>query len=263
MVMRDVTRNITTFSVPFARQGIFNIGGRGTLVRLSSGAVAIFSPVALTQAVLGKIQDGGNRLDYIIAPDLEHHIFISQWKSAFPSAKIIGPEGLPEKRAKQRDDYIQPDEFSTVFKAATKRDMTITPEFDADFEYEYVDAHMNRELVFFYKPDRVLIEADLLFNLPAVEQYSKAGLQKNGKLSTLLNKAFNAVFTTEGDLTWLRRFQWYITASKDRAGFAESIKRINDWDFHTIIPCHGGVIELNAKEKFQDVFQWQLHSKQN
>lgn len=31
MVIRTITPNVVTFSVPFARFGILNIGGRGTL----------------------------------------------------------------------------------------------------------------------------------------------------------------------------------------------------------------------------------------
>ncbi len=31
MVIRDITPNITTLSVPFSRFGLFRIGGRGTI----------------------------------------------------------------------------------------------------------------------------------------------------------------------------------------------------------------------------------------
>ncbi|CAG9947897.1 unnamed protein product [Clonostachys rosea f. rosea IK726] len=95
MVIRHVTPNIVTFSVPFARFGTAKIGGRGTLVKLSSGNLAVFSPVALTEAAKAKVAELGGNLAYIIALDYEHHIFISEWATQYPGVKIIGPEGAP------------------------------------------------------------------------------------------------------------------------------------------------------------------------
>jgi hypothetical protein len=43
MVIRDVTPNITTLSVPFSRYGIFRIGGRGTIGM--SFLIYFFSPL--------------------------------------------------------------------------------------------------------------------------------------------------------------------------------------------------------------------------
>jgi hypothetical protein len=78
---------------------------------------------------------------------------------------------LPEKRAADNSiTYKVP--FTTVFTAKSKASITISEEFDRDFEYEYVDVHQNKEIVFFYKPEKTLIEADYVFDLPATEQYS-------------------------------------------------------------------------------------------
>ncbi|KAJ0145038.1 hypothetical protein CTA2_1054, partial [Colletotrichum tanaceti] len=261
MVIRDLTPNVTTFSVPFSRFGAIKIGGRGTLVRLSSGALAVFSPVALTDAVRAKIAEKGGDLAYIVAPDIEHHIFLSEYKAAFPAARLIGPDGLPQKRAKQTSDpKINPsDEFFLAFKGGPdKRAAAVTPEFDADFEYEYVDAHPNKEIAFFYKPDRLLIQADLLFNLPPTEQYSRAPEGERDPSSGLANRLFGSLQTTEGDVKWVKRFQWYVMSAKDRPAFNDSIRRIDAWDFDTMVPCHGDTIQGDGKERFRKVFEWHL-----
>lgn len=255
MVIRNVTPNIATFSVPFARFGKIKIGGRGTLVKLTSGGLAVFSPVAFTEAVKTKVIEMGGDVRYIVALDFEHHIFISEWAKEFPAAKIIGPQGLPEKRAKQDDPNIGKEEFAVVFTKENKREMHISEEFDADFLYEYVDAHANLELVFFYKPDRVVIEADLLFNLPATEQYSKVP-DAEKPADGFLGKLFSGIQDTQGDAKWIKRFNWYLV--KDRESFNESMQRIEAWDFVTMIPCHGDVLEGDAKETFRKVFQWHL-----
>lgn len=230
-------------------------------MKLSSGALAVFSPVALTDGTKAKIAEMGGQVGYIVALDIEHHIFISEWAKAYPDAKIIGPEGLPEKRAKQKDEKIGQEKFSVVFTKENKRQTKISDEFDADFDYEYADGHGNRELVFFYRPDKTMIEADLLFNLPANEQYSRA--PKDEKETTgFASKIFNNVQSPEGDAKWMQRFTWYL-AVKDRTSFNESVQTMSQWDFKTIIPCHGDVIEGNGKEIFLKVFEWHLKGSKN
>lgn len=70
MVIRKINEHITTLSVPFLRFGRIKIGGRGTLVRLRDGSVAVFSPVALTPQVKETVAAMGE-VKYITAPDLE------------------------------------------------------------------------------------------------------------------------------------------------------------------------------------------------
>ncbi|CAM1502258.1 Fc.00g042420.m01.CDS01 [Cosmosporella sp. VM-42] len=260
MVIRNVTPNIATFSVPFSRFGKIKVGGRGTLVKLSSGNLAVFSPVALTDAVRAKVDEMGGSVSYIVALDFEHHIFISEWARAYPGAKIVGVEGLPEKRAKQshEDEKIGDEKFDVVFTKANKKTTHISEEFDADFQYEYVDGHANLELVFLYKPEKVVIEADLLFNLPATEQYSKVP-EAERPSGGFVGKIFEGVQNIEGEAKWLKRFNWY--TAKDRTSFNESMKVINEWDFVTMIPCHGDVMEGDGKEKFLKVFEWHLKGK--
>ncbi|KAJ9155270.1 Beta-lactamase-like protein [Pleurostoma richardsiae] len=259
MVIRNITPNVVTFSVPFARFGVLKVGGRGTLVKLTSGALAIFSPVALTPEVKAKIAELGGTVKYIIAPDIEHHIFISEWAAQFPEATLIGPEGLPEKREKANEERIGKEKFGVVATAAAKAEgkLSVSPEFDADFDLEYVDAHPNKELVFFYRPDKILIEADLMFNLPANEQYSRVpaaqALQKG-----VAERIFGSLQTTAGEAKGMKRFMWYVFSAKDRKGFNASAKKINEWDFKTIIPCHGDTIEGNGKEIFEKIFEWHL-----
>ncbi|KAL2023531.1 hypothetical protein VTK56DRAFT_2139 [Thermocarpiscus australiensis] len=262
MVIRDVTPNVVTFSVPFLRFGRFAIGGRGTLVRLSSGALAVFSPVALTEATKAKVASLGGDVRYLVAPDIEHHIFLSEWAAAYPDAKLVGPEGLPEKRQKAHhaDPKIGKEPFAVVVTRQNRRDVKVGEDFDRDFEMEYVPAHPNRELVFLYKPDKVLIEADLMFNLPAEEQYSRVPEGKKPRPG-LLGRFFESMQTTKGEAKGMKRFMWHAISRKDRKGFNESVQRIAQWDFETIVPCHGETIVGTGKEVFKKVFEWHLEAK--
>lgn len=253
-VIRSLTSNITTISLPFSRFGRISLGARATLVRLSSGSLAVFSPVKLTEPVRAAVEElgGGKGVAYVVAPDIEHHIGVSEWKAAYPNAKLLGPEGLPEKRANQG----KTETFDVVFTKG--KEWKVDEEFDRDFEVEYVPAHPNREIAFLYKPDKVVIEADLMFNLPPDEQYS---LAKSERTNNVLDRIFHAIAKTEGDLTWTRRFMWYAMSSSDREGFNASLRRIDAWDFDTVVPCHGDTMLGDGKERFRKVFQWHLENK--
>jgi hypothetical protein len=272
MVIRDLTPNVVTLSVPFTRGGKIKFGGRATLVRLSSGSLAVFSPVALTPDVRAKIDalvasgsnpaiDPARKVSHIVATDREHHIFLSEWKAAYPGAKLIGPNGLPEKRKQQAasgsDDKIRDDPFAVVFPdGPSKLDVTIDAEFDADFSYEFVDSHVNKEIVFLYRPDRVLIEADLVFNMPPTEQYQR--VPEAERAPGLADRLFWGANTLEGDLKWARRLQWHLMSRGNRPSFNESIARIAEWDFDTLVPCHGETVVGGAKAKFVSLFEWHL-----
>ncbi|AEO65169.1 uncharacterized protein THITE_2047627 [Thermothielavioides terrestris NRRL 8126] len=265
MVIRDVAPNVVTFSVPFLRFGRFPIGGRGTLVRLTSGALAVFSPVALTDAARAKVAELGGDVRYLVATDIEHHIFLSEWAAAYPGAKLVGPEGLPEKRrkaaAKGNDAKIGAEPFAAVITKENCKDVSrIGEDFAADFDMEYVHAHPNRELVFLYRPGRVLIEADLMFNLPAAEQYSRVPAAQRPRPG-LLARLFEGLQSTEGEALAMKRFLWHAVSRADRAAFNESVRRIAAWDFDTVVPCHGETLVGDGKAVFQKVFAWHLGGK--
>lgn len=182
---------------------------------------------------------------------------LTPWSQAYPNAKVIGPQGLPEKRAKSSPEDAAV-KFHTVITKENKHSVKISDEFDKDFEYELVDAHPNQEIVFCYKPDRTLIEADLMFNGPPKEQYSRTGQDVgNGWMAWVMNKMQG----TEGTALGQKRMLWYGFSAKDRTGFNTSIKRINEWEFSRIIPCHGDVVDSDGKGVFQRVFEWHLQAQ--
>jgi hypothetical protein len=205
----------------------------------------------LTPEVKETISQMGE-LKYITAPDIEHHISLGEWHKAYPNAKIIGPEGLPEKRAKQKNEDVP---FATVFTKANRGTVKVDDEFDREFNYEYMPSHMNKEIAFCHKPSKTLIEADVFFNLPATEQFSKSGEAAN---AGILTKLFIFLNNTNGNTLAQKRFIWHVLSASDRKGFASSISKIDGWDFDTVVPCHGDVIETGGKGVFQRVFQWHI-----
>ena len=195
----------------------------------------------------------GDKVGYIAALDYEHHIFVTEWAKAFPSAKLLGVEGLPEKR--EKDKATAGNTFQHVWTQKNKGEMKVDAEFDREFDYEYVGSHANKELVFCHRPNKTLIEADMMFNLPAREQFSRTG---DDPTTGFLTKLFIGMQNTVGAATWQKRFLWYAASSGDRKGFNQSAQKIAGWDFERIIPCHGDVIESGGKGIFEKVFEWHL-----
>ncbi|KAF8543202.1 hypothetical protein BDD12DRAFT_874824 [Trichophaea hybrida] len=251
LVIRTVVPEITTFSVPFLRFGKFKFGGRSTVIKLSSGNLAIFSPIPLSSDVTSTLTSIGGSVSYIIAPDMEHHMQLGPYKTAFPTAVVIAPEGLREKRAKQGDQDV-PVDFA--FSKTNKNGMKLPEEFLRDFEVEFWDSHANKEITLLHKPSRTLIEADLLFNLPAREQYSNTDEDPTkGPWTKLVMYFMNTTLGHKGQ----QRFNWYV-ACKDKPSWAESARRVAAWDFDRIIPCHGDVIETDGNDVFRRLFAWHL-----
>ncbi|KAI7468216.1 hypothetical protein KC357_g6802 [Hortaea werneckii] len=258
MMMRKITPDVLVCSTPFLRFGRIKIGGRGTIVKLASGNLAVFSPVALTDTVKKEVAGFGNGdIKYITALDQEHHIFLESWHKQFPHAQVLMPETLPEYRKKQ--GYYQiPQENSVLFKKDTAPGQTkVSEEFDQEFEHEYVSAHANQELVFNHKPSKTMIQGDFLFNLPAYEQFSKTDMSPT---SGILTKLMCKINSTEGEATWQRRFIWYAISAANRQGFNDSCQRIGKWDFDRLVPCHGDVIESGGKGIFEKVMKWHLEA---
>ncbi|EME79078.1 uncharacterized protein MYCFIDRAFT_190127 [Pseudocercospora fijiensis CIRAD86] len=255
MIIRKLTPDIMTCSTPFLRMGRIKIGGRGTIVRMATGSLAVFSPVALTETVKKETNDMGT-VRYLVALDQEHHMFLESWHKAYPEAKILAPETLPSLRAQQKYSNL-PASNLHLFRKSDPSPPSVDPPFDSEFQTEYVWSHTNKELIFHHKPSRTLIEADLLFNLPATEQFSKTSTSAN---TGLLTKLVIGLQNTQGTAIWQKRLLWYALSATDRGEFNESMKRISEWGFERIVPCHGDVIERDGKGVFEKVMEWHLEA---
>lgn len=111
-----------------------------------------------------------------------------------------------------------------------------------------------------------MIFADVFFNLPAYEQYSRSGSVGGGggggvsATDGIYTRIFTTFQNTRGNAIWQKRFMWYV-AVKDREAFGKSAKRIMGWEFDRVIPCHGDVIETGGKGVFEKMVDWFVKGK--
>ncbi|KAF9644252.1 hypothetical protein BDM02DRAFT_3122223 [Thelephora ganbajun] len=232
VVIREITPEVVTFSKPFSRfLGWFPMGGRSTAIKLSSGDVWVIASTPFSNETKDAVEKLGI-VKYILAADADHHYFLTEWKKNYPEAKMIGVETLPEKK---KGEYWK---FDEIYKPGSENKFG----FEADIEAVYFSGFSKKDVAWFHKASKTLIVADLIFNLPANEQYSKSKQRKTGFLTKKLNPYAE----------FHKKFIW--GESKDKAAMARDAKTVYGWDFERIIPCHGDTIETKAKEAWASVY---------
>ncbi|KAJ7731128.1 hypothetical protein DFH07DRAFT_968873 [Mycena maculata] len=231
-VIREVATNVWTFSRPFERFGIIPFGGRSTAIKLSNGGVWVLASTTLDAETKTKIDELGP-VQYIIGADAVHHLFLGEFKKAYPAAKLIAPAAAVENADK-----------TLAFNGVWGRDPPDTKYgFEEDIKACYFSGYKNKDVAFFHPASATMIQADLLMNLPCTEQYSK----------TTSSGAVPLV----GDLgpsSWMHG-QLSKSMGEDKAAMKRDVKTVADWDFSRIIPCHGDVIETGGKQAWLDAYK--------
>lgn len=123
---------------------------RCVIVRLDDETLWIWSPVALSDGLKAAV-DGLGAVAHLVSPNKIHHLYLQDWKSAYPQARLWGPRSTIDKR----DDLAFEDALTD--KAPEPWDGQIDQAwFRGSF---FMD-----ELVFFHRASRTAILADLSEN---------------------------------------------------------------------------------------------------
>jgi len=236
-VIREVAKDVWIFSCPFKRFGIMPVGGRSTAVKLANSDIWVLASTKLDEPTKSKLDELGGRVKYIVGADAVHSLYLSEFKKAYPEAKLIG---VPEHLSKS---HLKDVEFDGVYG----RDPEGTKYgFEDEIQACYFSGFINKDVAFNHVASRSLIVADLLFNLPATEQFSASKSYSNFPFANSFTP-----FTSAH-----KRFLW--SATKDKEAMKKDAKIVNGWDFDRIIPCHGNVIETGGKNAWTEAFKWHL-----
>ncbi|HUB48309.1 MAG TPA: DUF4336 domain-containing protein [Acetobacteraceae bacterium] len=125
---------------------------RAAVIRLSQGGLFIWSPVALSSMLRGSIDLLGP-VHCLVSPNALHHLFLAEWQSAYPAARLYGSPRLRRKR--------QDLAFAGVLGDAPE------PEWAADIDQVVVRGSFAlTEIVFFHRSSHTVLFADLIQNFP-------------------------------------------------------------------------------------------------
>ncbi|RPD56904.1 hypothetical protein L226DRAFT_512770 [Lentinus tigrinus ALCF2SS1-7] len=232
IVIREVVPNVWTFSRPFTLFGLVPVGGRSTAIKLDSGGVWILASTPLTDETKQKLAELGD-VKYIAAGNHFHNLFLKSYKEAYPGAKLIGPDALTKKK-----------EFAGLTLDAAFSETNPEPElgFEDEVEACYFSGHANKDIAFYHKASKTVITADLLFNIPATEQFSKTSQSPKSIL-------FGGMKPKGWQMPW---FIW--AKQQNKTAMVREAKKVYSWDFDRLIPCHGDVIETGAKAAWKSAW---------
>ncbi|EPQ53608.1 hypothetical protein GLOTRDRAFT_78633 [Gloeophyllum trabeum ATCC 11539] len=235
-VIREVAKNVWTFSCPFSRFNLVPFGGRSTAIKLASGDVWVLASTPLNDATKSKLQELGP-VKYIVGADAVHTLYLGEFKRAYPNAKLVAVQEAIKKKQNE----------GLMFDGAWGADPAGTEYgFESDIQHCYFSGFKNKDVAFFHPASKTLIEADLLFNLPCNEQYSKTS--SSGKVP---------FFGTLNPYMYMhKRFAWMMGADKE--AMKRDVKTVAGWDFERIIPCHGDVIEENGNKAWREAYKWYI-----
>ena len=67
------------------------------IIRLANNELFVWSPVPLSEELRDETDALGN-VRYLVAPNSLHHLYVSEWKAAYPDAVICATGELKKKR---------------------------------------------------------------------------------------------------------------------------------------------------------------------
>ena len=201
------------------------VGTRMTVCRLSDGDLWLHSPVRLTEELRENLDRLG-AVRFVVAPNKLHHLFVGEYFSTYPEARVYAPPGLPEKRPDLPFHGVLGDAPEPGW--ADDLDQTV---FSGERQLE--------EVVFFHRACRTLILADLV-------QSGHPGSPWLTRLATRLN----GTYEHPGPPAPVR------LGFRDKAAARASLERVLSWNFEWIVLAHGRVVETSGKAVFEHAYSF-------
>jgi hypothetical protein len=125
---------------------------RMAVIRLSDGSLFVWSPIALS-GLLGASVNMLGPVRHLVSPNALHHLFLGEWKSSYPAARLYASPRLRRKRQDLRFDAELSDAPGS--------------EWAADIEQVVLRGSFAlTEVVFFHRGSHTAPFADLIQNFP-------------------------------------------------------------------------------------------------
>ncbi len=201
----------------------FPYSTRCVVVQLANGTLWVWSPIALTDS-LGTEIDALGRPAHLVSPNKLHHLYLQDWKTAYPDALLWGPLSTIKKRG----DLI----FETVLED------TCPTEWQGAFEQTWFrGSKFLDEIIFFHAASRTVIIADMSEN-------------------------FGEKFLQEHWSSWKRGIArlWGIVDGK---GYAPLELRLTSFARPAMVRSRDKILGWNPRQVVMAHGEWQNHDGRN
>ena len=200
---------------------------RMAAIKLSTGGLFVWSPIALSPALKSEI-DALGPVRCLVSPNLLHHLFLGEWKTAYPDARLFAPPGLRRRRK------------DLAFDA----DLSDTPDplWAADIDQVLMrGSFAMTEAVFFHRASGVAIFADLIENLP--REWFKGWRGLLARLDGIVAPHPGA------PREWRASFV-------DRRAARAALERIMAWPIERVLIAHGEPAPADGAAFVRSAFAW-------
>jgi hypothetical protein len=200
---------------------------RMAIVRLSTGDLWVWSPVALTEKLADEVEAIGP-VRYIVSPNKLHHLFLNEWSERWPDARLYAPPGLARRKPDIRFDEELTDESR--------------PEWAADIDQViFRGSLLMEEVAFFHRPSRTALICDL------IQRHSESTV--SGWIGILMR--LDGLVGEKGSTPR----EWRITFIR-RSRTRAALKRVLEWKAERLLIAHGTCAETEASEIIRRALSW-------
>lgn len=205
----------------------FRYPTRMAVIRLAGGGLWIWSPVALSEALGAELADLGE-VRHLVAPNSLHHLFLAEWRDAYPLAKLHAAPGLAAKRPDLAFDAELGDAPPLAW--SEDLDQVLVP-----------GNRITTEAVFFHRPSRTVLFTDLIQQFP--QGWFRGWRAVVARLDLM----------TEAEPSAPRKFR---VAFTDRVAARAALRRILEWPSATVVMAHGDPVERDGQAFIARAFRW-------
>ena len=199
------------------------------VIRLTGGELFIWSPIPLSDELREEVDALGD-VRYLIAPNSLHHLFIGEWRRAYPAARLHAAPGLRRRRKDLAFDVDLND--------------TPAPGWSEQIDHVVIRGNLiTTEVVFFHRESRTAIFTDLIQHFGPTWF---AGWRAVVARLDLMTGAEPAV---------PRKFR---NTFVDRGVARAALRRSLAWPSVRVLMAHAAPIEAGGQAFIARVFQWLL-----
>ena len=203
---------------------------RSVIARLANGDLWIWSPVKLTADLRAEVDRLG-AVRHLVSPNKLHHLYLREWKTAYPEASLWGPRSTIRKCADL-----------SFRKALTD---SPPPEWGADIDQAWFRGSFAMdEIVFLHRPSATAIVADL------IQTFSHHFLREHWGWWRFLARLDGI---TEDQAGAPR--EWRLSFI-NRAPARRARDKVLSWNCTRAIVAHGALPRANGNALLAKSFRW-------
>ncbi len=200
---------------------------RATIVRLHDGTLWVCSPIQLDDTLRGAIDRLGP-VRHLVSPNKLHHLYLGDWATTWPDAKLYAAPGLARRRRDLPFDAELADEPDPAWAA------------DID-QVIFRGSFLMEEVVFFHRSSNTAILTDL------VQRFDPATLHGWRRVIMTVDGLVGPHGSTPREWRW---------SFWNRAAARRAKRKAIGWNPRRVIVAHGECVNEDGSAVLERALAW-------